>query len=350
MVILLGYIILIILLSLITLICSLLKVNIKNNHSYLISMIIILTLFLCLRGPNVGLDMSNYHEFFITAKNNTFNFLLFNIDFEIGFKLFTKFISFMTSNFRIYIAIISIISMVGIYYYIKNYSNNYFASIFLFITFDYFIYYTCTLRQCIAISILLCSLYFLKKENILCYILSVLLACSFHKTALVFLALPIIKKITFTPKILISYIGTCLALFIIKKPMLEIITKLIYNRYIDYQDTSGTGYMMLLLIFSIILFICFFNKKFDINKKENKTFVGMLLLALPFQILSTTQGLVARIVLYFTYSLIVLIPNNIEVMDNKYKRILYSLFYISLFLFYTYQIFTDSIYVHYTIF
>lgn len=71
---------------------------------------------------------------------------------------------------------------------------------------------------------------------------------------------------------------------------------------------------MLLLIFLIIVGVCFINKKFDINKNSNKYFVGMLLLALPFQILSTTQGLVARIVLYFTYSFIILIPNNLEVL------------------------------------
>lgn len=334
----------------VTLICKIFGINIKNNKIYLLSMIIFLTLFLCLRGPNVGLDMNNYYDFFVTAKNSTIKFLYFNINFELGFKVLTKFISFILFDFRFYISIISIISMLGIHYLIKNYSDNYFASIFLFITFDYFIYYTCTLRQCLAISVLLCSFYFLKKENILCYIASVLVASLFHKTALVFLILPIFKYITFTPKMIAIYISLCLVLFIIKNPILDILTKLIYNQYVNYIDTSGEGYMMLSLIFMIIIFVCFINKKFDINKKENKFFVGMLLLSLPFQILSTTQGLVARIVLYFTYSFIILVPNNIEIMKIKYRKILYSLFYASLFLFYVYQIFTNPIYVQYTIF
>ena len=41
----------------------------------------------------------------------------------------------------------------------------------------------------------------------------------------------------------------CIVLFIIKNPILNIITELIYSQYLDYRDTSGSGYTMLLLIF-----------------------------------------------------------------------------------------------------
>ncbi|MGM9876375.1 MAG: EpsG family protein [Bacilli bacterium] len=344
------YIILLLIIILVSLLFKIFGVNIKNNKKYLLTIVIILTLFLGLRGPNVGLDMGNYYNFFVAAKNSTIEYLYLHYDFEIGFKMLTKLISFILFDFRFYIVIISTLSMIGIYYLIKDYSKNYFASIFLFITFNFFIYYICTLRQCLAISILLCSLSLLKRKNILCYVASVMIASLFHKTALVFLFLPLFKYITFTSKMIVRYISLCVVLFIIKNPIIDVLTELIYDQYIGYRDTSGEGYMMLLLILAVIIGICFVNKKFDINKEENKYFTGMLLLALPFQILSTKQGLVARIVLYFTYSFIILIPNNLEIMKIKYRKILYPLFYILLFLFYVYQIFTNSVYVQYTIF
>lgn len=347
------YIILLLSLTLLSLIFKICGVNIKNNRQYLLTIIIILTLFLGLRGPKVGLDMINYYKFFVAAKNSTIEYLYFHYDFELGFKMLTKFISFIFYDFRFYVFVISILSMIGIYNFIKNYSRNYFASIFLFITFNYFIYYTCTLRQCLAISILLCAFPLLlakDKKSLLWYIATVMIASLFHKTALVFLILPVFKHIKFTTNKIFRFMSLCIVLFIIKNPILNIITELIYSQYLDYRDTSGSGYTMLLLIFLIIVGVCLINKKFDINKNENKYFVGMLLLALPFQILSTTQGLVARIVLYFTYSFIILVPNNLEVLDSKYRKFIYPMFYISLFLFYVYQIFTNSVYVGYTFF
>ena len=139
------YIILLLSLTLLSLIFKIFGINIKNNKQYLLIIVIILTLFLGLRGPKVGLDMINYYKFFVAAKNSTIEYLYFHYDFELGFKMLTKFISFIFYDFRFYVFIISILSMIGIYNFIKNYSKDYFASVFLFITFNYFVYYTCTL-------------------------------------------------------------------------------------------------------------------------------------------------------------------------------------------------------------
>lgn len=344
------YIILLLLVILITLFCEIFDINTKNNKLYLLSVIVILTLFLGFRGPTVGLDMGNYHKFFIQAKESTFSFLCSHYDFELGFKILTKLMTFIFFDFRFYILIISIISMIGIYNFIKNYSKNYFASIYLFITFNYFIYYTCTLRQCLAISILLLSFAFLKEQKLFKYVITVLIASLFHKTALVFLLLPLFKFVRITPKRVIYYISFCIILFAVKNPIIKFLTATIYDQYLNYRNTSGSGYAMIILITVLIIGICVIDKPIDMNKSENKYLVGMLLLALPFQVLSTTQGLIARIVLYFNYSLIALIPNKLEIFNIKYINKLYILFYISLFAFYIYQILTNSVYVDYNLF
>ena len=113
------YIILLLSLTLLSLIFKICGVNIKNNRQYLLTIIIILTLFLGLRGPKVGLDMINYYKFFVAAKNSTIEYLYFHYDFELGFKMLTKFISFIFYDFRFYVFVISILSMIGIYNFIK---------------------------------------------------------------------------------------------------------------------------------------------------------------------------------------------------------------------------------------
>ena len=64
-VIVLEYIILLLSLTLLSLIFKIFGINIKNNKQYLLIIVIILTLFLGLRGPKVGLDMINYYKFFV---------------------------------------------------------------------------------------------------------------------------------------------------------------------------------------------------------------------------------------------------------------------------------------------
>ena len=88
-VIVLEYIILLLSLTLLSLIFKIFGINIKNNKQYLLIIVIILTLFLGLRGPKVGLDMINYYKFFVAAKNSTIEYLYFFFDFELGFKMLT---------------------------------------------------------------------------------------------------------------------------------------------------------------------------------------------------------------------------------------------------------------------
>lgn len=342
------YLILLLVVILITFVFSHFKVNIKSDTRYLKVIFLILILFLGLRGSTVGLDMVNYNDFFILASTNPLGFLISNVEFEIGFKLFTKFITLFTNNFSVYIFIISIISMIGVYTFIRDNSKNYFASIFLFITFNYFIYYTCTLRQCMTISFLLYAYSFLKGGKFIWYFIIVLISSTFHKTSLVLLLLPIFKYFKFDNKKIFCFVIFCILLFFIKEPVINFLTNTIYRQYINFGDTSGSGYMMLFLILSLICGVLFMCKKNKISyNEENKYLFGMFLLTLPFQVMSTYQGLIARIVLYFLYSIIILIPNVIEMSKVKYRKILYPLFYCFLFIFYIYQIFTNSVYVDY---
>ena len=341
------YLLLLLVIVLITFMFLVFKIDVKNNKKYLMTIFIILTLFLGIRGENVGLDMGNYNEFFVSTLNNNWNHLFLYYNFEIGFKIYTKLITLFTDNFRIYIFITALISITGIYYYIKENSKNYFSSIFIFVTFNYYIYLFCTLRQAMAVSILLLAYNFLKKNNNIKFLLLVILATFFHKTAIVFLVLFLAKKIPYNIKLITIYIVSCLLLFIFKVPLINFFTNLLYSQYIDYGDMSGSGYTMIIFLFAIVIAICYiFRFK---GKENNKMLIYMLLLSIPFQILSTEQGLVARIVLYFTHSLIILLPNFIEQFNIFHRNKVKCLYYISLALFFIMEVSKNAMYVSYNL-
>lgn len=336
--------------AVITLFSILFDIDVKKNKKYLLSMIMVLTIFLAIRGPRIGLDMENYNAFFDTVKNNSFEYIITNINFELGFKIYTKIISLLSSNFRVYIFITSVISMIGVYYFIRENSKNYFSSIFMFVAFDYYIYNFCTIRQAIATSLLLLAFNFIKNGNYRKFIIATLFAFFFHKTAIVFFGLYFLKWIPSIKKYLNIYLIFCILLMFLKESLINLFTVLVYKQYLNYHDMSGRGYLMLILIFGLICFFCYLTKRVDIEKNENKLLLSMLLIAFPFQILSLTQGLLARIVLYFSYSFIILIPNYLESLDERRTFLLKIAYYTLLIVFFVLEVNRNSMYVPYSVF
>lgn len=342
------YLWLICLISLITLLCKIEKIDIKTNKNYLLFICIILTLFLGFRANHVGLDMKNYEDFFNLASNSSFSYLFKNVQFELGFKIYTKIISLFFNNYSIFIFITSLLSMIGVYDFIKENSKNYFASIYLFITFNFYIYLFCTLRQVLAISILLLSTRFIKSKDFRKFILLVLLATLFHKTAIVFSIVYFIPYIKLTKEKINYFCIGALILFLIKNPLIDFFTSVFYSQYENYMDTSGTGYTTLFLFFGLLIGIIYIFKNFKLSEKNNQLFIGMLMITIPLQILATTQGLIARLTLYFSISILILIPNVLENEKNEnFKNVLYFFYYVSLFFFYYFEILGNTMYVPY---
>lgn len=311
-------------------------------------MCLLLTLFLGLRANHVGLDMGNYKSFFIKTTNSSFFYLFEHIEFEIGFKMYTKIITLFSRSYSVFIFITAILSMWGVYEFIKENSKNYSASIFIFLTFNYYIYLFCLLRQVLAISFLLLSIKYVKKQKFLFFLPYVLLATAFHKSAIIFLIVYYLPKLKLNKKKITYFCLASFLLFLFKRPIIHIVTVLFYNRYLHFRDTSGQGYTMFFFLLSVLLGIIYLFKDFDIQKKENKILIGMLMICIPLQILATTQGLIARLVLYFSHCLIVLIPNALETLkDKKLQKMLYLLYYILLMWFVSCMIIVEPMYVPY---
>lgn len=328
------------------------NIKIQSENYFLLPVFIILFLFLSFRSKNIGLDMDNYHYYFDLCGTLSITDYFKCGGFEFGYRIYNFIMYYLLNgNFNLMIVITSFLSLIGVYYFIKENSNDYFMSIMLFIMFNYFIYYTCTLRQVLAISALLIGVQYIKKRKIFPFILFVFLATMFHKTSIAFLILYPLYNYELKEKYVICYLIGNLFLFILKKPIVIIFTTLVYRQYINYGDTSGSGYMMLAFLFliALLLFVLFKNNK-ELYKK-NRLFYYMILISLPFQILATYQGLLARIVLYFTYSLIILIPNVLHsIKDAKIKKYLVIIFYILLSIFFIREILTNSMYVPYQMF
>lgn len=332
---------------LITLIFKKININYKKDKVYLLLVFFIMLLFLGLRSETTGLDMYNYKVFFMRVNEMSFFDIFKGTGFEIGFTLFTKLMTIISSSFHFYIFIIALISLIGVYCFIRDNSKNYFMSCYIFITYNYFIYYTCTLRQCIAISFLLLAYNQLKKENVKKFILLTLLATTFHKTALVFILLLVFKYFDYTYKNLKYYIIGCFTLLILKSPIIWMFKRIFYNQYMNISSHSGEGWITLLIIVGSLIVYYFADLIYNIYRKKDKYLIGMLILALPFQILATSQSLVSRLTLYFLYCYPILFPNVLNALHFKNKKYYTFIVYIILLLFFIIQVYNNHTYVDY---
>lgn len=106
-------------------------------------------------------------------------------DFEYGYGLFEYLIFLFTNNYTILLVIHSIIFFLLIINSFKKYSPNLYLSLLLFYT--SFMGVTGSNRQLLALSICVYSIKFILQKKPLNFIIAVLIASSFHSTALIFL-------------------------------------------------------------------------------------------------------------------------------------------------------------------
>jgi len=345
------YVILLLLVFVITtVICAIKDKNfIKENSKYLFIIIGILTLFLLLRSTKVGIDTKNYENIFNYCREKNIIELLTYERHEIGYKYYTKFISLFT-NYHLFLCITSVITMMGIYFFIKENSKNYFLSILLFITFNFYGYYFGILRQSIAISILLCGYKYVFEKKIWKFLLFVLLATLFHKTAFIFIILYFIKYVHIDKRKLLIWIGIIVMSFISRQFILNFIINYVYKPA-DLTFYSGSGYKMLILLIGLGICCYFFQDRLLKQDKNNQLLINMIFVGGIMQTLSTMFSNTYRVTLYFTYAMIPLIPNMIETIKNKKIKNCIILCMIALLSIYFYFMTTNLVdYIEYQFF
>ena len=311
------YIILLIAFLLITLFCCIKNVDIRNNKYYLLSLVLLLLLFLVLKHYKVCIDWRSYSEMFKTYHELNF-FDLFTIGrHEIGFKLLIRIISCITNDFHIFLLIVSSLSFIPINKYIRENSKDYFLSMLIFLTFTFYSLYFSAIRLSIALSILMLSIRYIKQHRPWNFILVVFIAGLFHKTALVFLPVYLLYNFKLDKKKIIIIFSSYLLLFFVRSYIINFITKFIYSNYTAELYSSGGEKMLLLLIVMLGIFI-YFKDELIYKHRVNQLYINMLMVGIYFQIFALEIGTLNRVVQYFIFPLMVLIPSFFE--TKKYSE------------------------------
>ena len=201
------------------------------------------------RGNTVGGDLENYlpyyNQMYLTK---SWSEMIELIGFrEPGYSIFIKILGYFTGGSeRYYILVTSICSLIGPFYLIYKYSNNYSYSLLLYYALGFYTNTFNNIRQSIAMSIVFISFYYLfENRNLIKYILMVLLATTFHYSALIMVLLYPLTKNVISIKFLIKLILISFSLFFLagSNILKIIITNFLFKYNPDtFFESGGSGW------------------------------------------------------------------------------------------------------------
>lgn len=244
---------------------------------------------------------------------------------ELGFYAINYLVSRVTSNPTPVFVICSIIFFACIYASILKYSPKPTLSVFLITGMAFVFVFMNTMRQMVAISILLYGVRFIEDRKPLQFALIVTIASSFHSSAVVFLVAYLFTLVKLNAVVAVLTAGALfLSRTLIAQIMLFIVKMSSYSDYIGSQfDTGNSGNVVMAMNIMVFLFAALVpgleGKKYS---SRYNLFLLFQLAAMTMSFLSGTVVLSQRIKWLFSLPAIILLPMTLhELRDARIRLI-----------------------------
>jgi hypothetical protein len=287
---------------------------------------------LALRSPFCGLDVTgtstmimanSYGGVFLNMPNYSFSEIIHAPKFvgghmEVGWLFLTKFISLFTNNLQVYLAIISILQLIPVFYVIGKYSSNVVLSYFIFACLGFYVHYFSGIRQMLAVSLILLAFDQIFQKRYFWFALIVLIASSIHSSALIFFIIWPLSRLHLS---LISTI-ICIIGMIIIMPLYHSIVStalelLFESRYETHLESEG-GAITMFIVYSIFLLSSFVIRG---DSPEMKFYRAIVLAGVGGQSLGVMgDSVVTRIGFYFNVFFVLLLPEIVRFIKDKNLR------------------------------
>ena len=319
------------------------KTRIKNDK-YLIFALIPIFLILAFRNETMGADTGTYVRHFLNTINTPLDSIFANSRMEVGYLIFVKLITCITHNQLIYQIICVLFMIYGLYSFLKELKiNDALVFIYFYCTLGVFFFMFTGTRQCLAMGICLFSYKFLKQKQYFKFLLCVLLAYYFHKSAVLFIIVLFIynRKVSS-----INIIVYSIAALVIGGNLSSI--QQWFNDTLDYTysiEYTGNGMIFLTVLLALTVFsmIMIYNREggFNINK-DTRIFININFITLMFWIMRLQTRVAERPSYYFIFFSCAFYANALNSIKNSNERRIYKIIIYSLaMLLYIYRLKTN---------
>ena len=184
---------------------------IRNDKGLLITFVCFLILFVGTREANIGTDTGNYYNFYfipVTTQVSSYFEIFTRLKSDFLFEFLVS-LSFFHRNFKIFLLMVAIIMNVSLYTFVRKFTNfgKNGSSLILFLSiassFSFLSLEINIIRNGISICFVLLGLYSILKKETKKFIIYIIIAFLFHRTAIIPIA--IILAVVFSKKVEIKY-------------------------------------------------------------------------------------------------------------------------------------------------
>lgn len=311
--------------------------NVKNRKKiYCIFICIVLIIYTGLRDISLGMNdtkwiyLPSWRIICETRWENIFMLSKLGISnlSDIGFVIFCKTISIISSNDHWFVFAICIPFYVIASRFIYKYSKNPCLSFLVLLSMNYFTGSFYLLRHMLALAFITLALDLLIEEKVKTSIICTLIASTIHYSAFLFIVAYQLAKIKLNRKTLIMLMPISLLAGTFGSKFYNQLVNILLNYtnlYVDhYLANNDLNFGYTWLAGAFIYIICLYGYDRMISDEKNKSY---LLYNLSFCNLlclgcMSILGEFSRIAMFFGISNFVLLPNSICAIKNKYLRYL----------------------------
>lgn len=327
-----------------------------------------LCVFICLLGimgfRSFSLGQNDIYDNYVPIYNKIRYMSIANVvqiySKDVIFYLFTKIITLFFSNAHVWLFIISFFYLFTVCYLVYSESKLPYLSFLIFISLNYYGFCFTILRHCIALTFVIWSFIFYSRGKKIKGILSWVIACCFHMSAVSFFIFFIIENKEISLKQLV-YVFVC---FILANKYIQDIVTLFFSFftnervsvYLTTNTVSSFNYTMLIMNLFLFLFALYnlyrsFSIGYTVKLKKlsnsnnimmNFSNINPYYNSCIFNIIClcfiSGWALMFRVAMFFGIFSIIFVPNCIYLNKNTIDRViitpLLSMFLIYYFLFF----------------
>lgn len=302
--------------------------RLKMRNGILLCGIFVLLFLVSACRYYVGNDYTRYEEYFRLMMIEGSD----GVPTEVGFNLFVKGIQYVFGSgektnlliFALFAGITVFLFLKGIY----DLSAEFSFSFFLFMTFGYYFNSMNTIRYYLALALAVISMRYVLQKEYGKFVITVLLAASFHKSVLLILPVYFLASFAWKKWQMLFFAAAAIAGFFLRDFLLQIIIKI----YPTYADTiyleGGTSYVNIVRCAGIFATgICLYKETVH-HKPINRFFFQLNYLSLLLYLCGTFIPEVSRIGYYMNISQLFLLPGMIAALPCGRKRQLWKALFI----------------------
>lgn len=306
------------------------KTNYKN---YTIFVCLAAVLVMGLRHRNIGADTIQYVYRYRTMDSYD-SFSAYYAEYladrkflvsETGYWLFCWVLHWFSSSERFLILVHAAIVTILVFRFIYRYVDNVPLGVMSYLCLGQYTFNMTGMRQAMAMSLCLVAVKYIKERRFKAFILMVLVAMQFHKTAIAFLPayfLPwVIEK---RRRVLLFFAGLVSFSFVVDR-FIGAFNDLTGKNY-AIEDAADGGGISVLLIYGLVIALAVLIRR-SLKDKENQLAFCGVFTGLTMYIARYYSNLILeRVSYYYFYFILLLVPGVVDSLEDRERRTVGAIF------------------------